>query len=282
MKQARKFVVVALAVLSIIAFGQQSDTEKRIMQELGGLRKMTDSDRAVATKRIALEIRQLPAGSMKAGLANGLANLATEGDFGRDTLQVVTSTLAIALAESPQPARNGEPYPGYDELAQLSKYEHMKVDLTSPDFTTAVANLDKVDAERAKVDFTLTDIGGRSWTLSALKGKVVLVNFWATWCPPCRKEMPDLQVLYDRFKDKGFVILSISDEAPEKVNPFIADHKYTWPILLDPGRAVNTKYHIQGIPKSFLYDRRGRMIGQTIDMRTREQFLTLLGKTGLN
>ena len=242
---------------------------------------MPDSDRAVATKSLALAIRRLPTGELNADLANGLANLATEGDFGRDTLQEVTTTLALALAETPRPSQNGQLYPGYDELAQLAKYEHMKVNLSSPDLTTAVKNLNELDEARKRVDFTLADIEGHGWTLSALKGKVVLVNFWATWCPPCRKEMPDLQTLYDRFKSQGFVILSISDETAAKVNPFIADHKYTWPILLDPGRKVNEMYHIQGIPKSFLYNRKGQLIEQTIDMRTQAQFLTLLGKAGL-
>ena len=157
----------------------------------------------------------------------------------------------------------------------------MKVSINSADYKASVANLNKVDADRAKVDFSLTDIEGHSWTLSSLKGKVVLVNFWATWCPPCRKEMPDLQMLSDRFKAQGFVVLSISDEGMDKVKPFIADHKYTWPVVLDPGRKVNDLYHIQGIPKSFLYNRNGQLIEQTIDMRTQAQFLSLLAKAGL-
>jgi peroxiredoxin len=274
-------VLAGLTLAGGASVPPQSDSEKAIVKQMSGLRKMPDSDRAVATKSLALAIRRLPTGELKADLANGLANLATEGDFGRDTLQEVTTTLALALAETPRPSQNGQLYPGYDELAQLAKYEHMKVALSSPDLTTAVKNLNELDEARKRVDFTLADIEGHGWTLSALKGKVVLVNFWATWCPPCRKEMPDLQTLYDRFKSQGFVILSISDETAAKVNPFIADHKYTWPILLDPGRKVNEMYRIQGIPKSFLYNRKGQLIEQTIDMRTQAQFLTLLAKAGL-
>ena len=256
-----------------------SDAEKAVSKQIGKLRSLSDADRAVATKSIALQIRQLPPSMRKIQLADGLANVSTEGDFGRDTLQEVATTLALAVTETPTDKSTADA--AYDELAQLAKYEHMSVDVKSPEYRAAQARLDAVDEERKKVDFTLTDIAGKTWTLSSLKGKVVLVNFWATWCPPCRKEMPDLQILADRFKEKGLVILSISDEDATKVNPFIADHKYSWPILLDPGRKVNTLYHVQGIPKSFLYSRGGKLIGQTIDMRTQGQFLALLKTAGL-
>ena len=76
------------------------------------------------------------------------------------------------------------------------------------------------------------------------------MNFWATWCPPCRKELPDLQELYGKFKDQGFVVLAISDEEIGKVRPFVTEHKLALPVLLDPGRKVNERFRIMGIPKS--------------------------------
>ena len=88
-----------------------------------------------------------------------------------------------------------------------------------------------------------TDLQGKAWHLQELRGKVVLVNFWATWCPPCRKEMPDLDALYNKFKDQGFVVLAISDEEAAKVSPFIAEQKISYPVLLDPGRKVNDRFH---------------------------------------
>ena len=131
------------------------------------------------------------------------------------------------------------------------------------------------------MDFTLTDLQGKTWTLKELKGKVVLVNFWATWCPPCRKEMPDLNTLYRRFKDQGFVILAISDEEADKVKPFIAERNISYPVMLDPGRKVNELFQVQGIPKSFVYDREGKLVAQSIDMRTQKQFLEMLGPGGI-
>jgi len=110
---------------------------------------------------------------------------------------------------------------------------------------------------------------------------VVLVNFWATWCPPCRKEMPDLQALYDKYKDQGFVVLSISDEEAAKVAPFIAEKKINYPVMLDPGRKVNDAFAVEGIPKSFVYDREGKLVAQSIDMRTRGQFEQMLAAAGL-
>jgi peroxiredoxin len=130
-------------------------------------------------------------------------------------------------------------------------------------------------------DFTLTDLHGKTWHLKDLRGSVVLVNFWATWCPPCRKEMPDLESLYLQLKDRGFVVLAISDEEAAKVSPFLAQRNITYPVLLDPGRKVNEQLEIEGIPKSFVYDRDGKLVAQSIDMRTRGQFLAMLAQAGL-
>ncbi len=122
---------------------------------------------------------------------------------------------------------------------------------------------------------------GSTLKLSDLKGKVVMLNFWATWCPPCRKEMPDLETLYGRFGSKGLVVLGISDEEAAKVEPFIRERKVSFPVLLDPGRKLNEMFVVEGIPKSFVYDREGKLVAQSIDMRTQKQFLEMLGKAGL-
>jgi peroxiredoxin len=166
-------------------------------------------------------------------------------------------------------------------LASLVRYEHMQAQSDNPQFAEALSKLEAADAVRQKVDFTLSDLQGNPWHLRDLKGKVVLVNFWATWCPPCRKEMPDLQALYDRYKDQGFVVVSISDEEAAKVQPFIAEQKITYPVLLDPGRKVTDLFQVEGIPKSFVYDREGKLVAQSIDMRTRNQFQAMIAEAGL-
>jgi len=258
-----------------------NEQEKPIVQALHGLRSMPDDARARETKQLALDIRALPAGDRKLGLANGLANLSTEGDFGRDTLQEVATTLAAALAEHPAPEERGEPAMPYLELAQLVRYEHVQASVDSPQFGKAMSELEADDQKRQQADFTLTDLEGKPWSLKSLQGKVVLVNFWATWCPPCRKEMPDLESLYKQFQKQGLVILAISDEDASKVKPFIAGQGISYTVLLDPGRKVNTLFHVMGIPKTFIYDRSGKLAAESIDMRTRKQFLGLLAQAGL-
>jgi len=259
--------------------------EKPIARQIAGLRALPDDVRAHTTEQLALKIRRLPVTPNKLMLAVNLANLSTEGDFGHDTLQEVATTLAVALRERPVPSgtgtKPGEPAAPYVELASLVRYEHVQASLNDPQFAAAMAKLEADDARRQQLDFTLTDLAGKTWTLKELRGRVVLVNFWATWCPPCRKEMPDLQALYMRFKDQGFVILAISDEDADKVTPFLADRGITYPVMLDPGRKVNDLFEVVGIPKSFVYDRTGKLVAQSIDMRTQNQFLQMLSRAGL-
>lgn len=250
--------------------------EKPIAQQISKLRSQPDDVRAHTTRDLALRIRQLPPSPNKLRLAMGLAGRATEGDFGHDTLQEVASTLEAAIKE--QVPSEQEPYM---ELASLVRYEHVNTSLDSPQFAAAMTRLEEQDRNRETADFVLTDLNGKNWTLRDLRGKVVLLNFWATWCPPCRKEMPDLESLYRRFEPQGFVILGVSDEEVAKVKPFIVQQQISYPVLLDPGRKVNELFQIQGIPKTFVYDRNGKIIAQSIDMRTQKQFLEMLALAGL-
>lgn len=258
-----------------------SDQEKPIVDQIHGLRKLPDDVRARTTRDLALAIRQLAITPNKLKLAGALANLSTEGDFGHDTLQEVAATLATALREQPQPAKDGQPDSLYLELASLVRYEHVTASLDSPEFASAMKELQADDVQRQEADFKLEDLQGKTWELKDLRGQVVLVNFWATWCPPCRKEMPDLEGLYEKFKAQGFVVLAISDEDAAKVQQFLADRNITYPVLLDHGRKVNEEFRIEGIPKSFVYDRQGKLVAQSIDMRTQRQFLEMLAQAGL-
>jgi peroxiredoxin len=263
-----------------------SDQEKPIVEQLHNIRSLPDDARVGVTTDLALKIRQLPAVPNKLRLAMGLAGRATEGDFGHDTLQEVATTLADAIKDQPtsdQPTNDQPPkaQDAYLELASLVRYEHVNASLDSPQYAAAMAKLESDDQHRNEANFTLTDLSGTTWTLKDLRGKVVLVNFWATWCPPCRKEMPDLETLNQRFGPQGLVILGISDEDAATVSPFIAQQKVTYPILLDPGRKVNELFQIDGIPKTFIYGRDCKIVAQSIDMRTQKQFLEMLGKAGL-
>jgi peroxiredoxin len=256
--------------------------EKPISDQLDTLRSLPDGARVRAMHDLAARIRALPVTTNKVLLAYELASLSTEGDFGHDAVQEVTTNLADALRQHPLPPEKGEPAGPYIALAQLVRYENVQASLDDPQFAAALAKMSADDERRQHASFTLTDLNGKAWTFQALKGKVVLVNFWATWCPPCLKEIPDLEALYERFHGQGFVILAISDETEDKVKPFVAKHGMTYPVFLDPSRKVIDFFQIAGIPKSFVYDRTGKLVTESIDMRTQKQFLAMLAQAGLH
>jgi peroxiredoxin len=251
-----------------------NDREQAIASEIGHLRGLPDDQWKGEVGKLAREIQRLPQSAGKATLIGRLGDRVTEGDAGHATLQVVASTMADVLRTMPA-ARLSE------TLAMLVRYEHCEVSLDTPRYRAAMATLEAEDERRQNADFTLTGIAGESWSLKNLRGKVVLVNFWATWCPPCRKEMPDLETLYRRFGLRGLVILAISDEDASKVKPFIAAQHFTYPILLDPGRRVEKLFSIDSIPRTFVYNREGKLVAQGIDRRTEKQFLAMLRQAGL-
>lgn len=107
-------------------------------------------------------------------------------------------------------------------------------------------------------DFQLVDLNGQPHSLSQYRGKVVLVNFWATWCKPCIKEMPAMQASYDRLRDKGFLVLAVNElEDTEKVRDHIRTYGHTFPVLLDRDNKVANMYGVFGLPVSIFIDEAG-------------------------
>lgn len=109
-------------------------------------------------------------------------------------------------------------------------------------------------------DFVLPDLSGEMVHLSDFKGSVVLLNFFGTWCAPCREEMPSLEKAFQTHKDNGFVVLAIAgDKEKETIVSFVQDYKLTFPVLLDPENQVFQQYFVRGIPVTYLLDRQGRI-----------------------
>ncbi len=109
-------------------------------------------------------------------------------------------------------------------------------------------------------DFTLKTPEGETFTLSKLQGKAVLINLWATWCPPCRAEMPAIQKLYDEYKDRGLVVLAVNStvqDDPFAIAPFIEEYRLTFPILLDETGEVSQAYQLRSLPSSYFIRRDG-------------------------
>lgn len=147
----------------------------------------------------------------------------------------------------------------------------------------AVVALGWLNRERGAVQpghmapaFAATTLGGDTVSVASLRGKVVLVNAWATWCVPCRDEMPALERLYRTYRSKGLVVLAVNqDEMPTiggpttgyltgEVRGFVADMRLSFPVLLDPSNRLRDTYGYVGLPTTFLLDRDGRVVQKVL------------------
>jgi peroxiredoxin len=117
--------------------------------------------------------------------------------------------------------------------------------------------------------FALATPGGPTLRLAEHRGRVVLLNFWATWCAPCREEMPAMERLYRRLGGEGLVVRAVSVDAQGAavVTPFLDEQKLTYPIGLDPRMALARRYQVRALPATFLVDRRGRLVAPALGSR---------------
>lgn len=111
-------------------------------------------------------------------------------------------------------------------------------------------------------DFVLKDLEGNEYQLSNLKGNMVIVNVWASWCKPCQYEMPAMQEIYDKYKDKGLILLAVNNTYQDNLSDvidFVSENRLTFPILLDSEGIVSNKYQVQALPSTFFIDKTGEI-----------------------
>lgn len=132
--------------------------------------------------------------------------------------------------------------------------------------------------------FALSDLNGKTWRLPEdLKGRVVVVRFWADWCRSCAEEMPVIEKVYDKYKDKGLVILAVNiGQEKAAVAKFVSRLKISYPVLLDPGAVVTKRYGVTGLPITFIIDRNGiirqKILGEAGQAAFEEMVQGELGK----
>ena len=131
------------------------------------------------------------------------------------------------------------------------------------------------------IDFELEDLSGATRRLSDYKGKVVFLNFWATWCGPCRSEMPSMEKLYRRFKDEGLEIVAVNlQEDRSSVQGFVDEYGLSFPVLLDSTGRVGATYGARSIPTTYIVDRDGLVLAGTVGTREwdTEEYLSFFEK----
>jgi thiol-disulfide isomerase/thioredoxin len=131
------------------------------------------------------------------------------------------------------------------------------------------------NAKPANLNFTLKDISGKDVKLSSYKGKVVLLNFWATWCGPCKVEIPWFNEFQQKYQDKGFVVVGISaDDTVEQLKPFVAEYKMTYPVLVGLGRddVQEALGPVWGLPTTLLISRDGKVCKKHMGLAQKAEF----------
>lgn len=147
--------------------------------------------------------------------------------------------------------------------------------------TLSQTNIDLIDtgARQKAVDFTLNDLNGNNVSLKDLRGKNVYINFWATWCPWCKKELPDLEKVSQEYKDKNLVVLAIDiGEDKATVGNYMKENNYDFNVLLDGNSNTSQQYGVSSIPVSIFIDKKGNIAKKDVGAMTEGQMKSIIDK----
>lgn len=157
--------------------------------------------------------------------------------------------VAVVVAFSALGLARGSPTWAEDRLFSAMRVTHVAGGIRAPAFELATPD-------------------GKSVALAGLTGKVIVLNFWATWCPPCREEMPSMERLHQDFKDQGLAVVAVNlQESRKQVARFMRDFRLSFAALLDADMKVTAAYGVRGLPATFLVDRTGGVVGQALGAR---------------
>ena len=132
----------------------------------------------------------------------------------------------------------------------------------------AKAGIERINGTPPAIEFTRKSPDGKMVSLKDFRGKVVFLNFWATWCPPCRSEMPDMENLYKKYKDRGFALVAVNvQESADTAKRFVQKNGYTFTVLLDSNGDVSAVYSVVYIPTTYIIDKDGRLVGKAAGAR---------------
>lgn len=130
-------------------------------------------------------------------------------------------------------------------------------------------------------DFALTDLSRRSVRLASLRGKVVMLNFWASWCGVCRRGMPQLEALHQEFSRRGLVLLGVNGESARSARNFVSENGYTFPTVVDSGNKVGNRFRVNAIPTAVVIDREGRIASYLVGLHSEKALRGALARAGL-
>ncbi len=200
-------------------------------------------------------MRMLTIAALGLLLVPGAAGVAGAGDAAKTTLCTV---CAVLNGESePEPVRAVRVHAGVEYGFCSEK--------CAKTFMTDPAAFIPPEFPRPAPRFALKDLAGGPVSNESLAGRVVLLDFWATWCAPCRKSMPELQALHRKYAARGFAVvgISIDEGSPRKVGKFVTDHRITYPIAVDSAKEPAWQaFRVKAVPAAFLLDREGRIVAQ--------------------
>ena len=245
------------------------------------------SDQSSLLPGILTEVQKMPPSGDKAEAALLLARhygKFTRYGLDKAAVQSIATVLAETIVSTPGYSSSEIEVPLVSVLAELVRYGGATTTLKSSELQAAIDTLAALEGKVETLTTAFPDSSGKLWSLKDLRGKVVLLDFWATFCAPCKKEMPDLQQLSQQFGDR-LVVLGISsfDSVPA-LRKFAEQHHISYPLLSDLPDGGQTLYKLldlPGIPDKFLLNPSGKVVARAFASQTRSQLLTMLTRAGL-